>query len=70
MEITLEQLNTAFAHAEGDTALMFDGKTCSMITIHGEDTCPICFFTGQVKAYLGIENSSPALLDQLKSDLG
>ena len=58
MDISLDQLNAAFQKAEQDTAEMFDGQTCSMTDIHGEDTCPICFFRMQAKKYLGIENAA------------
>lgn len=57
MEISLTELQEAFDRAEQATAEHFDGQTCSMTNIHGEQECPICFFRKMVKNYLGIENA-------------
>jgi hypothetical protein len=59
MEITLEELNRAFDHAENMTAKNFMQQTCSMENVHGEQVCPICFFRSIVKSSLGIENANP-----------
>ncbi len=50
----LPALNDAFTKAEQETATHFDGATCSMPTIDGDETCPICYFRGRVKVHLGL----------------
>lgn len=50
--ITPEMIDEAFDEAERETAKMFDGQTCVMTDVNGEERCPICYFRSRVKAHL------------------
>lgn len=43
-----DALQHAFNLAEEDTANEFEGRTCSLLNRHGEETCPICYFRARV----------------------
>lgn len=49
---TLEELQKAFDVAEQETAEHFNGQTCSMESVDGENECPICDFRIRVKNIL------------------
>lgn len=50
--VYVDLLNTALDKAELDVAEMYGGQLCSMRDIHGDDTCPICYFRIRFKEHL------------------
>ncbi len=55
MPTIADVLALAFDKAEMETARMYNGHTCSMKNINGEEDCPICYFRKRVKEHLGLE---------------